>query len=112
ETAIHAWKQLVALDRGDDGARQQLRRLLERAGHWDDLATLLEQEAEQTGDVEARISMEKALAKIHEQKRKDPVATGETWARIAGLSPDDEVAISTAVRHFEKGERLDLAAQV
>ena len=112
ETAIHAWKQLIAIDSSDEAARGQLRRLLERGGRWDDLATLLEQEAEQTADAEARISMEKALAKIHEQKRKDPVATGETWARIAGLSPDDEVAINTSVRHFEKAERADLAAQV
>ncbi len=112
ETAIGAWKQLVALDRGDEGPRNQLRRLLERAGQWDDLATLLEQEAEQTTDIEARIALEKNLAKIHEQKRKDPVATGEAWARIAGLAPDDESALTTAVRHFEKGQRLDLAAQV
>jgi tetratricopeptide (TPR) repeat protein len=112
DTAIAAWQQLFALDRSDEGPKNQLRRLLERAGRWDDLATLLEQEAEQTTDIEARISMEKALAKIHEQKRKDPVATGEAWARIANLSPDDESAIQLAVRNFERGERLDLAAQV
>lgn len=111
ETAISAWKQLAALDRSDDGPRTQLRRLLERAGQWDDLATLLEQEAEQTTDVEARIALEKNLAKLHEQKRKDPVATGEAWARIAGLTPDDEAALTTAIRHFEKGQRPDLAAQ-
>src|SRR5262249_25112229 len=66
----------------------------------------------QTVDTEARISLEKALAKLHEQKRKDPVATGEAWARIAGLAPGDEEAISTAVRYFEKGERVDLAVAV
>ncbi len=112
ETAIQAWKQLVAIDHGDEGPKNQLRRLLERAGQWDDLTTLLEQEAERTTDIEARLSMEKAIAKIHEQKRRDPVATGEAWARIASLTPEDESAINTAVRHFEKGERFDLAAQV
>lgn len=112
DTAINAWKQLVSLDRGDEGPKSQLRRLLERAQRWDDLATLLEQEAEQTADVEARISMEKSLAKLHEQKRKDPVASGEAWARIAQLTPEDEAAVATAVKLFEKGGRLDLAAQV
>ncbi|MCC6217742.1 MAG: hypothetical protein IT376_22985 [Polyangiaceae bacterium] len=112
DTAIQALKQLVALDRSDEAVRGQLRRLLERGGRWDDLATVLEQEAEQETDVEARISLEKALAKIHEQKRKDPVAAGEAWARIANLSPEDESALGTAVKFFEKGERLDLAAQV
>jgi Tfp pilus assembly protein PilF len=109
--AILSWKELVGLDREDDEARAQLSRLLERAGQWDDLATLLEQEAEQTEDVEARLSLEKQVAKIHEQRRKDPVATGATWARIATLTPDDESALTTAVRHFERGERRDLAAQ-
>src|SRR5262249_5016808 len=45
ETAIQAWKQICQIDRADDHARDQLRRLLERGGRWDDLATLLEQEA-------------------------------------------------------------------
>jgi hypothetical protein len=112
DTAITALKQLVALDTSDEGPKTQLKRLLERTGRWDDLATLLEQEAEQTGDVETRISMEKALAKLHEQKRKDPVAAGEAWARMANLMPDDESAVNTAVKLFERGERYDLAAQV
>jgi tetratricopeptide (TPR) repeat protein len=111
DTAISALKQLVALDKGDEGPKAQLKRLLERTGRWDDVATLLEQEAEQTGDIETRISMEKSLAKLHEQKRKDPVAAGEAWSRIAGLAPDDESAINTAVKLFERGERADLAAQ-
>ncbi|MCK6536464.1 MAG: hypothetical protein L6Q84_26130 [Polyangiaceae bacterium] len=112
DSAIAALKQLVSLDKSDEGPKTQLKRLLERTGHWDDLATLLEQEAEQTSDVETRISMEKALAKLHEQKRKDPVAAGEAWARVASLVPDDESAIHTAIKLFEKGERFDLAAQV
>ncbi len=112
DTAIGALKQLVALDKGDEGPKTQLKRLLERTGRWDDLTTLLEQEAEQTGDVETRISMEKTLAKLHEQKRKDPIAAGEAWARMANLMPDDETAVSTAVKLFERGDRYDLAAQV
>src|SRR6185436_2578086 len=40
--AISAWKQLIALDRADDSARQSLARLLERTQRWDELATLYE----------------------------------------------------------------------
>ena len=112
DTAITAWQQLAELDYGEEGPRAQLQRLFERAHRWDDLAALLLQEAEQTDDVEMRLSLEKQLAKIHEQKRRDPVATGEAWARIASLTPSDEGVITTAVRHFEKGNRADLAANV
>lgn len=111
DTAILAWQQLLQIDPGEANAREQLRRLLERASRWDDLAVLLEQEAEQEADVEGRISLEKQLAKLHETKRKDPAAAGEAWARIATLTPEDETAIGTAVKLFEKGNRLDLAAQ-
>jgi Tfp pilus assembly protein PilF len=108
--AIAAYKQICALDPEDEHVRSQLKRLLERSAQWDDLAQLLELEA-QTGDIEARIGLEKQIAKLHEQKRKDPVATGAAWARIAALAPDDETALQTAVRHYERGERFDLAAQ-
>ncbi|HEY8943015.1 MAG TPA: hypothetical protein VIM73_02085, partial [Polyangiaceae bacterium] len=111
-SAIEALREAVSLDSEDESARNQLKRLLEKSGQWDALAEVLTQEAEQTGDVEARILLERALAKLHEQRRKDPIATGETWARIASLAPDDEEAIWTAVGHFEKGERSDLAARV
>ncbi len=112
ETAIQAWQELLRLDPEESQAREQLRRLLERANRWDELATLLEQQAEQETDVEGRISLEKQLAKLHETKRKDPAAAGEAWARIAALTPEDETAILTAVKLFEKGERHDLSARV
>ena len=109
--AIKAWQDLLVLDPSDESPREQLQRLLEKSGRWDELVHLLEQQAEQEEDVERRVAMERSIAKIHEQKRRDPVATGLTWARIALLLPDDESAIQAAVKNFERGERLDLAAQ-
>jgi cellulose synthase operon protein C len=112
ETATTSLKELLALDVTDEGARAQLKRLLEKAQQWDELALVMAQEAEQVTDVEARISLEKSLAKLHEQRRKDPVATGEAWARIANLASGDDEAINTAVSYFEKGERPELAVAV
>ncbi|HTJ82332.1 MAG TPA: hypothetical protein VL400_11475, partial [Polyangiaceae bacterium] len=112
DTAIQAAKQIVQMDRGDDQAREQLRRLLEKAQRWDELATVLEQEATSAPDVETKINLEKKLAGLHEQKRKDPGAAAEAWARIAGLSPGDESAIQTAIKLFEKGEQWQDAANV
>ena len=112
DTAIQTWQTLLSIDPADEGPRNQLRRLLERAHRWDDVAQLLLQEADQETDVEAQIALFKQLAKLNEQKRKNPVATGEAWARIAALTPSDETAIATALKHFERGQRPDLAAQV
>lgn len=110
--AAAALHELVSLDASDEESLTSLRKLLERAGRWDELAALLTKQAEALDDVEARIVLEKSIAKIHEQRRKDPVGAGEAWARIAALAPDDESVLSSAVRFFEAGERFDLAARV
>lgn len=110
--AIAAWRQLIAIDRGDDSARQSLTRLLERTQRWADLATLLEQEATAEPDLDTKIALEKKLANLSEQKLRDFVGAAEAWSRIARLVPDDDRALITAAKLFEKGNRLDLAAQV
>lgn len=110
--AIAAWRQLLSLDRKDESARTALMRLLERSQRWDDLANVLEQEATIESDVETKVVLEKKLAKLQEDKRKDLVAAGEAWGRIARLTTDDDQAVLTASKLFERGERSDLAAQV
>ncbi len=110
--AINAWKQLLSISRTDDAARQALTRLLEKAQRWDDLANLIEQEASSEGDLEKRIALEKKLAALQENKRKDLGAAGESWARIANLSPEDDQAITTASNLFEKSGQIDRAAEV
>ncbi len=110
--AISAWRQLLSLDRKDESARTALMRLLEKSQRWDELANVLEQEATIESDVEMKVSLEKKLARLQEDKRKDLVAAGEAWGRIARLVTDDDQAILTASRMFEKGERSDLAATI
>ncbi|HVJ91033.1 MAG TPA: hypothetical protein VM580_14615, partial [Labilithrix sp.] len=110
--SISAWRQLLSLDRTDDSARTALMRLLEKSQRWDELANVIEQEATIEADVESKVFLEKKLAKLQEDKRKDLVAAGEAWSRIARLLPDDDQAVLTASRLFEKGERLDFAANV
>ncbi len=110
--AINAWRQLLAIERGDEGARQSLTRLLERGQRWDELASLFEQEANAEVDLEKKLVIEKKLATLHEQKRKDPTAAAEAWERIANLTPENDQAITTASKMFEKAGALDRAAQV
>ena len=110
--AVAAYKQLIALDRMDENARQSLMRLLERTQRWDDMANVLEQEAAAAREVAEKVVLEKKLAALHEQKRQDVGSAAEAWARVAHLSPNDDRAITTAVRLFEKADRVDAATQV
>ncbi len=108
--AINAWKQLLAIDRTDEGARSSLTRLLEKSQRWDDLANLLEQEATAESDLEKKISLEKKLATMQETKRRDFSAAAEAWGRIANLTPEDDRAIATASKMFEKAGDIAKAA--
>ncbi len=110
--AIGAWKQLLAIDRADDSARQSLTRLLERTQRWDDLANLFEQEATIASEVDTKIALERKLASLNENKRKDFGAAAEAWGRIARLAPEDDRAILTSSRLFEKAGNLVQAAAV
>ena len=110
--AITAWKQLLSVDRSDEGARQSLTRLLEKAQRWDDLANLLEQEATSESDLEKKIVLEKKLATLQEQKRRDFAAAADAWGRIANLTPEDDRAVATASKMFEKAGAIDRAALV
>jgi cellulose synthase operon protein C len=110
--AMGAWRQLLAIDRNDESARQSLGRLLERTQRWDELANLIEQEANVESDVEKKIVLEKKLAMLHENKRRDPAAAAEAWSRISDLTPEDERAIGTASKLFEQAHAIDRAAQV
>jgi tetratricopeptide (TPR) repeat protein len=110
--AAAAWRLVLDIDAENEAAREQYKRLLERARRWDDLAELLREEAEGTEDIEVRISIEKNLAKLHNDKRKDPASAGQAWGRIAAITPGDEIPLLEAVKHLERAERFDLAADV
>jgi tetratricopeptide (TPR) repeat protein len=110
--AIQAWRQLLALDRKDESARGALLRLLEKSQRWDDLANLLEQEATIESDIETKVALEKKLAKLQEDKRKDLVAAGQAWVRIARALADDPQAILNASRLFDKAQQPALSASI
>lgn len=110
--AIRAWQRIAEIDPSDEESNDQLKRLLERARRWDELALVLEGEAQRTEDTETRLALERNVARLHADKRKDPAAAGESWARIADLAPEDETALQEAVRWFELAGRADRAADV
>jgi len=77
--AIVALKELLVIDADDEPARGALKRLLEKQARWDELSTLMAEEAEQTLDIEARISLEKrwpSCTSRSEKTRSPPVKPG------------------------------------
>ncbi|MBL8716710.1 MAG: hypothetical protein JNL79_11975 [Myxococcales bacterium] len=97
EGAIAAYRQLLSIDRTDDSARAALTRLYEKGQRWDDLASLIEQEAMAAGDVEEQIALEKKLADIHEKKRGDKREAAEALFRVVVHAPRDEAALARGI---------------
>src|SRR3989442_4385184 len=54
-SAVGAYKQLLAIDRADESARQALTRLLEKTNRWDDLAKSRQRRSEEhTSELQSR----------------------------------------------------------
>jgi hypothetical protein len=110
DSAVRAWSQVCDLDRADAPARESLKRVLERAGRWDDLVAVLDYELSEAREAASSVGLLKRLATVHELKRSDFVAAARAWERVAALAVEDGAPIIAAARLLEKAERLDLAA--
>ena len=110
--AIAAYKDLLAIDRADDGARESLVRLLQDGRRWDDLARWLEEDAAVESDQEKKIALEKKVALLHESDRNDATAAAEAWTRVAKLTPEDDDAVAKAAELFERSGAIERAAKV
>ncbi len=86
--AIEAWQSVVALDPADGEAVKSLKRLLQKAQRWDDLAAVLEREALAATSPKEKIELIGQIAAIHRDKRKDLVEAAEALRQLLALSPD------------------------
>ncbi len=89
--AIEAWQSVVALDPTDIDAGKSLKRLLQKAQRWDDLAGVLERDAVATTNPSEKIDLISQIAAIHRDKRKDLVEAAEALRQLLSLKPDAAV---------------------
>ncbi|HEX2676887.1 MAG TPA: hypothetical protein VHM19_09610, partial [Polyangiales bacterium] len=88
EGAIEAWQSVVALDPADSDAVKSLKRLLQKAQRWDDLAAVLEREALATTSTKEKVELISQIAAIHRDKRKDLVEAAEALRQLVALEPN------------------------
>lgn len=81
-----------ALQRGDGAqpeVRERLRTQYEANGAWENLATLLVEDAEAAADKGEKIALFRKAAELHRTKRQDQARAAELLARASELDPDD-----------------------
>ena len=89
EAAVSAWRGVSTLDPSDREALSNLKRLLTKAQHWDELAAVLEREALATTGAAEKAELIREIALLHRDRRKDPVETAEAFRQLYALRPDD-----------------------
>jgi tetratricopeptide (TPR) repeat protein len=89
DAAIRTLHVLSRIAPEEEDAHRALKRLLERAGRWDELAQVLEAELERTADGEHRIPQLRKLAGLHRDRRGDLDAAADVLKRLLALTPDD-----------------------
>lgn len=90
--AIDALKGLVALEPTDLATRKSLRDLLQQTGRWDDLASVIEQDAHLVADPDEKAELYRHLAEIHRGARGDVQAAITALRCLTELKPDDKEA--------------------
>lgn len=88
--AVDAWRALEQLAPESPEPGKAIKRLLEKAQRWDDLALSLERDAEAAADPGQRATVLKRLAQLHREERGDLEAACQVGRQLHALLPDDQ----------------------
>jgi hypothetical protein len=109
EGAAAALRELRALDPSDAEAYEKLKRLLRRAQHWDELATLLGQRVEELSDARTQAELLRELGAIEREKRNQPAPAIAAYARAHELAPEDASAVALCELYVANGQHEEAA---
>ncbi len=111
QAAIEMLQQVLDAEPGHEEAGEDLDRLFEATGAWDDLIALLDSRASSATEQTKRQLLER-MGEVHQAKRNDSQAAVETYERIhAELGPDQR-SLAALAALYEKQQRWPEAADV
>lgn len=90
--AIVAWQALAAVNPASEEAQDELARLLELRGRWDELVAVVEKQALGATEPETRVELLRRLVRVHRHHRQDPDAAIKALRSLREIRPDDEDA--------------------
>jgi golgin subfamily B member 1 len=90
--AAEVYRELLALDPNDQGAREALPSMLRRDGRYQDLLRLYDDWLQRTDDPTQRIQLMREKAKLWEMELRNRSGAIEVWRKVLELSPEDSEA--------------------
>ena len=110
DRALTVWRQMFALDPSYQRAREACKRILQKAGRWEEMATVLAEDAA-ASEPDARAEILRRLARLCLDKLNAPERAAAVYREVLGLDPKDVVALRAVVEAYERAEQwAELAA--
>ncbi len=107
DAAIRTLHLLSQIDPEADDAQRALKRLLERAERWDELAVVLESELARAKDAEPKLPLLRRLASLHRERREDLGAAADALERMLMLKPDDRASRDQLIEDLLELQRFE-----
>lgn len=102
--AIEWYERVLRIDPQDQRANYALERIYEQVEKWEELLSLLLRRLEFVTDTEEKVAIWLKLGKLYEVKLNSPSQALNYYEQIVELNPDNEIAISSIEKFFEKDE--------
>ncbi|MCU1279233.1 MAG: repeat-containing protein, partial [bacterium] len=99
--AIAGWRKVLDVDDSDDAALDNLARLHEQQGHWQELVTLLAQKVRVEEDAGAQVGLKSRIAAIWAEKIGDLDRAVDAYRDLLDHAPDSRAALD-ALEELER----------
>jgi tetratricopeptide (TPR) repeat protein len=110
DRALTAWRQMFELDPSYQRAREACKRILQKSGRWEDMATVLAEDAA-ASEPDARAEILRRLARLYLDKLNAPDRAAAVYREVLALDAKDAVALRAVVEAYERAEQwAELAA--
>ena len=110
DRALAMWRQMFQLDSSYLRAREACKRILQKAGRWEEMATLFAEDAA-ASEPSARAEILRRLARVYLDKLDAPDRAAAVYREILTLEPRDLVALRAVVEAYERTQNwAELAA--
>ena len=105
QAAIESYRRVLEVDPENPQALEELSRLHEMLGAWDDLVSVLRRRAELLDDPDAALALRKRIGEIQETSLANADAAIETYRGILASEPTDREALGALERlYLARGE--------